>query len=207
MPVVPGGNVTKFIAVQAAYSPVVSFNPDKKQMFRTDQSNLGLLDGNLTTDGVNVTCPSGMGFIQNGIIAALTAPFVIAIPVGAFPKYVVADLTNENPGTPVTIQIQSVAPPAGQVILATLNPNNATIQVAKKISIKGLSDRIDLPIAVLNNGILLGLFQKINLVGGNISGVIDGGDPTQVNVSASGGGGSSDPRDVIRFAALQSLMG
>src|SRR3990170_2443816 len=105
MPIVPGANVTKSVQTSTTYSPNAAFNPDKKEFFRTEITTLGLLDGNCTSDGVNLTVPSGTAFIQNGIIVRLTANFVIPIPGIGFPKFVVADNANENSGSPVTIEI------------------------------------------------------------------------------------------------------
>lgn len=144
MPIIPSGSVAKSIFTGTPYSPAVSFNPDKKKFFDTHVTTLGLLAtiGPLTTDGVNVTVPSGTVFIQNGIIVTLTAPAIIPIGGGAFPKFVVADNVDETPGSAVTIAVLSVITPP-QVLLATLNPNNSTIIQAKQISIRALSERID----------------------------------------------------------------
>lgn len=142
MPIVPAGNRTKLIATGTPYSPAVSFNPDKKAFFDTHPGNLGVLvQALITTDGVNVTIPTGFSFIQNGIIVTLTAPFVIVIPGIAFPKYVVASVADENPASAVTIEILAAAPPP-LVILATLTPNNSTLVFPKSISIRRLSERI-----------------------------------------------------------------
>lgn len=144
MPIIPSGNIVKSIFTGTPYSPAVSFNPDKKKFFDTHVTTLGLLAtiGPLTTDGVNVTVPSGTVFIQNGIIVTLTAPAIIPIGGGGFPKFVVADNADENPGSAVTIAVLSVITPP-QVLLATLNPNNSTIIQAKQISVRALSERID----------------------------------------------------------------
>jgi hypothetical protein len=181
MPIVPAGSVVKTVAVGTPYTPVLSFNPDKKELYQTHTTNLGLLEGDCTTDGVSVTVPAGTTFVQNGIICRLTAPFVVAIPVVAFPKRVVADLTNENPGSPVTIEILPDPIPAPQVILASLSPTNATIIVAKKISIRHLHDRIEAlgsitpAIDVLDDAALVKAnIDEMNFTGGNTT-VTDGG--------------------------------
>lgn len=190
MPIVPAIDVVKSVAVGTPYSPAVSFNPDKKEIFKTHTTNLGLLDGTCTTDGVNVTVPAGTTFIQNGIICRLTNAFVVAIPVIAFPKRVVADLTNENPGSPVTIVIQVDPVPASQVILATLDPNDATIAEAKKISIKGLHDRIEAlggmtPVldAMKDAALVKPNIEELNFTGGNIAVTDPGGVRANVAVN------------------------
>lgn len=142
MPTVPSGDVQKFVAAGAPYTPSVSFNPDKKHIFKTEATNLGLLEGDCSTDGVNVTVPAGTSFIQDGIICLLTAPFSLPIQAVAYPKRVVADLDNEIPGTPVTISIMADPVPLGLVILATLTTDDNTIVSGQKISIRYLSDRI-----------------------------------------------------------------
>lgn len=142
MPIVPAGNLTKLIATGTPYSPAVSFNPDKKAIFDTLSTNMGVLaQPAITTDGVNVTVPTGFAFIQSGIIVTLTAPFVVAIPGIAFPKYVVASNADENPGSAVTIEILAAATPP-VVLLATLTPNNSTLVFPKAISIRSLSQRL-----------------------------------------------------------------
>lgn len=143
MPIVPSGNVLKSIAVGTPYSPAVSFNPDKKDFFDTDSTVLGVLGGPaITTDGTQVTVPSGFMFIQNGIIVKLTAPFLVTIPVTSFPKYLMASNADENPGSAVTISFQP-SPVAPNVLIATLNPDNFTLVFPEEVSIRGLSDRID----------------------------------------------------------------
>jgi hypothetical protein len=143
MPIVPAGQIQKLVKTGTPYSPAVSFNPDKKAFFDTHGTTLGVLTGGpLTTDGVNVTVPSGVKFIQNGIIIALTAPFIAPIGGGGFPKYVVAYNVDETPGSAVTIEVlPSIVAP--QVLLATLDPNASTIVQVSQISIRALSERID----------------------------------------------------------------
>jgi hypothetical protein len=143
MPIIPSGNLSKSLKVGTPYSPAVSFNPDKKLIFDTHTTTLGMLSGGpLTTDGVNVTVPTGVSFVQNGIIITLTAPAIIPIGGGGFPKYVVADNVDEVPGSAVTIAVlPSIVAP--QVLLATLDPNALTIVQVQKISIRALSERID----------------------------------------------------------------
>jgi hypothetical protein len=143
MPIIPAGNLLKSVKTGTPYSPAVSFNPDKKSFFDTHITTLGMLAGGpLTTDGVDVTVPSGVSFIQNGIIVTLTAPAIIPIGGGGFPKYVVADNVDETPGSAVTISVlPSVTAP--QVLLATLDPNASTIVQVQQISIRALSQRID----------------------------------------------------------------
>jgi len=145
MPIIPSGSIAKSIYTGTPYSPAVSFNPDKKLFFDTHFTTLGVLatsGGPLTTDGVNVTVPAGTVFIQNGIIVKITAPVIVPIGGGGFPKFVVIDNVDETPGSAVTVAVlPSIAPP--QVLLATLDPNALTIIQAKQISIRALSDRID----------------------------------------------------------------
>jgi len=190
MPIVPAGNVIKSVAVGTPYTPVLSFNPDKKELYQTHTTNLGLLEGDCTTDGTDVTVPSGTTFIQNGIICRLTSSFVVTIPGVAFPKRVVADLTNENPGSPVTIEILADPIPAGQVILATLDPNNSTIILSKKISIRYLHDRIEAlgsttpVIDVMKDAVVVKAnAEELNFTGGNVA-VTDGGG-FRANVAVS----------------------
>lgn len=190
MPIVPVMSVTKSVAVGTPYSPVSSFNPDKRELFKTETTNLGLLDGDCTTDGVNVTVPAGTTFIQNGIVCRFTAPFVLPIPVIAYPKRVVADLTNENPGSPVTIEILPDPIPAGQVILATLDPDDLTITPAKKISIRGLHDRIEAlggmtPVvdALKDAALVKANLEELNFTGGNIAVTDPGGVRANVAVN------------------------
>lgn len=143
MPIVPAINTVKSIKTGAPYSPSVSFNPDKKQLFDTQSTTLGVLAGGpITTDGVNITIPTGFTFIQNGIIVKLTAPFVILIPGILFPKFIVADNVDETPGSAVTIEILgSITPP--QILCGTITPNNSTIIQARQISIRALAAQID----------------------------------------------------------------
>ncbi len=143
MPIVPSGNILKSVAVGTPYSPAASFNPDKKDFFNTESTVLGVIGGGpITTDGTQVTVPSGYMFIQNGIIVKLTSPFIVTIPSMAFPKYLMATNADENPGSAVTIDFQAT-PVAPNVLLATLNPNNSTIILPEEISIRGLSERVD----------------------------------------------------------------
>ena len=143
MPIVPAGNLSKSVRVGTPYSPAASFNPDKKLFFDTESTTLGVLGGPpVTTDGVNVTVPTGFKFIQNGIIVKLTAPFIVPIPVIAFPKFIIADNVDETPGSAVTIAIlTTITPP--QILIGTLDPNNSTLAQARNISIRGLALDID----------------------------------------------------------------
>lgn len=144
MPIVPPGDILKSIATGSPYTPVTSFNPDKKELYNTQGTTLGALSGGpITSDGVDVTVPSGFTFIQNGIIVKLTANFVVNIPAIAFPKSVVANNPNEVPGTPVTIEIVNPPVPGTHVVLGTLNPNNATVVPALEMSIRALHERIE----------------------------------------------------------------
>lgn len=143
MPIVPAGNLTKSVATGTPYSPAVSFNPDKKNYFDTHPTTLGhLAGGPITTDGANITVPTGYVFIHNGIVIKLTANFVVAIPGIAFPKYIVASNVDETPGSQVNIDIQGAAPVAPTVLLGTIDPNNNTIVFPPKISIRALSERL-----------------------------------------------------------------
>jgi hypothetical protein len=143
MPIIPSGNLAKSVKTGTPYSPAVSFNPDKKSFFDTHGTTLGVLAGApLTTDGVNVTVPSGFKFVQNGIIITLIAPAIIPIGGGGFPKYIAADNVDETPGSAVTIAVlPAIAAPL--VLLATLNPDAVTIAQVPQISIRALSERID----------------------------------------------------------------
>lgn len=171
MATIPGGNVLKFVAVGAPYSPAVSFNPKMNEVFKTDATTLGLLDGLVTSNGVNITVKAGTVFIQQGIICRVTADFTMAIPGGAFPKKVVLNLTNESPGTPVTVTVTSAAVVAPNVLIAQLTPNNSTVVMEELISIRGLRDRI----------------RALELAGG-------------------GGGGSVDPREILKYAQYARML-
>ena len=194
MAIVPGGDRTKSIATGSPYSPNVSFNPDKSQYFDMAATNLGLLAGgsSITTDGVNVTIPIGMKFIQNGIVVEIVNnPVLVAIPGGAFPKFVVADNVNETPGTNVTIVIQSVAPVAPIVTLGTLTPNDTTFVPSKEVSIRALNQRINtnetaitaaaLDVEKDGGGVKTDI-GTMNFTGENVSVTDPGGDQVDVAV-------------------------
>lgn len=189
MPIVPAGNLVKSIATASSYTPVSTFNPDKKEIFKTETTTLGLLGGDCTTDGTQVTVPAGLAFIQNGIVVRLTSAFVLSIPAIAFPKLVVANNDNENAGSPVTIEIKASAT-APEVVLATLDPDNSTITSAPKISIRALHDRINTlalsapEVDVLKDGSeVVANATDINLTGPNISVANAGSGQADVGVT------------------------
>lgn len=183
MPIVPAANILKSIKTGAPYSPAVSFNPDKRAIFDMDVTTFGVLTNTaISTDGVNITIPTGFTFIQNGIIVKLTAPFIILIPVIAFPKFIVADNVDETPGSNVTISILGVITPP-QVLLGTITPNNTTIVQARQVSIRGLLEAISaLTIKVEQDAVtVVDPTSVINAIGPNLTAVLGG--PGQANVS------------------------
>lgn len=208
MPVVPAGSRTKSVAVGTPYSPVNSFNPDKKLFFDTHSTTLGVLAGGIvTSDGVDLTIPAGTVIIQNGIIVEFTAPFVIAIPVIAFPKILQISNADENPGSPVTVEIlASVTAPT--VELARLDPDNTTVVLPKQISLRALcqaiqalqADRTD----YFQDGGLVGTdITELNAIGPNLT--ITPGGPGRVDLNAildilDEGGGITAKTTEINFA-------
>lgn len=186
MPIVPSGNRIKSIATGSPYSPSASFNPDKKQFFDTHGTTLGVLSGGpVLTDGTNVTVPTGFKFIHNGVVIELTAPFVVAIPVMGFPKYLMASNDSEVPGSNVTIDFSAVATPPN-VLLATLNPDNFTVVQAKQLSIRALRQGLDMvtPLSVEQGGapVKSGV-GELNFVGPNIAVTDAGGAQANVDVT------------------------
>lgn len=187
MPVVPAGSRTKSVAVGTPYSPVNSFNPDKKLFFDTHSTTLGVLAGGIiTSDGVNVTIPAGTVVIQNGIIVEFTLPVVVAIAGASFPKILTFTNNDENPGSPVTVDFASSVT-APTVELARLDPDNTTVVLPKQISLRALcqaiqalqADRTD----YFQDGGLVGInIVELNAIGPNL--LITPGGPGRVDLSA-----------------------
>ncbi len=181
MPVVPAGDRTKSIAVGTPYSPVVSFNPDKKLFFDTHITTLGVLAGGvITSDGVNATIPAGTVVIQNGIIIEFVNPVLVPIPAIAFPKILYLTNADENPGSPVTVDfLTAIAPPT--VELARLDPDNTTVVLPKQISIRALcqeiqtlqANQVD---ALQDSGLVQANINELNVLGPNLSVTPGGGD-------------------------------
>lgn len=189
MPIVPSSSVVKSVVVGTPYSPVTSFNPDKKLFFDTDSTTLGMLAGTLTTNGTNVTIPIGTKFIQNGIVVNFTVAYSTAIPGGAFPKYVTVNNDNEVSGSSVTVTITSTAPTAPVVLMATLTPNDSTIVQTRQISIRGIDARLQVvetsgsgTIATENDDVAVKAAHTINAVGPNVAFAVAAGDQADLSV-------------------------
>lgn len=187
MPVVPAGSRTKSVAVGTPYSPVSSFNPDKKLFFDTHSTTLGVLAGGvITSDGANVTIPAGTVVIQNGIIVEFTLPVVVAIAGASFPKILTFTNNDENPGSPVTVDFASSVT-APTVELARLDPDNTTVVLPKQLSIRALcqaiqalqADRTDY---FQDGGLVKPDVVELNAVGPNL--LLTDGGPGRVDLSA-----------------------
>lgn len=135
--VVPTNQRVKSVQYGAAYSPALTFNPDKLLFYQMS----GVLTGmNLSINTVptpnQVTVGPG-AFIQRGIIVDIQASQLVEAPNPlAFPLYLTAENQNEVFGSNVTLQF-TMAPAADSVILASwTGPTLASPVIPQKISIK-----------------------------------------------------------------------
>lgn len=140
---VPIGQRTKSIQFGAAYSPSLSFNPDKKLLVGCS----GILSGmGLTINTVpnpdQVTVSPG-AFIQRGIIVNVTSSQVVETPlVPTFPLFLVAENANEVFNSSVQY-IFTTTPAADSVIIASWPTGPITApEIPIHISNCGLAEAI-----------------------------------------------------------------
>lgn len=143
---VPVAERTKSIKFGAAYSPALTFNPDKGLLWACSGVLSGMdvtVDASPTPDTATVASGS---FIQNGIIVTLTNPQVVEFPdpLPSVPLYLVAENQNEETISPVEI-LFTTAPAGDSVVIATwFTPISTTVfEQPQKISICEIRDTLD----------------------------------------------------------------
>jgi hypothetical protein len=154
---VPIGQRTKSIQFGAAYSPSLSFNPDKKLLVGCS----GILSGlgitvNTVPNPDQVTVDIG-AFIQRGIIVDVVSAQVVEVPASpTFPLYLVAENANEVHNSSVQY-LFTTTPNADSVIIAEwpIAPITAPV-IPVHISNCGLRDAI--------GGITALMIQRENIV-------------------------------------------
>jgi len=135
---VPIAQRSKSVKFGAAYSPALTFNPDKKLFFHCHGVLFGMgLTVNTVPSPDEVTVDPG-AFIQRGIIVELTSAQVVQFPdpLPGVPIYLVAENANEVITSSVTIGF-TTAPAAESVIIASWPaPITTTVfEVPQKLSI------------------------------------------------------------------------
>lgn len=142
---VPIGQRTKSIQFGAAYSPAMTFNPDKKLLAGCS----GILSGmgitvNTVPNPDQVTVAAGV-FIQRGIIVEVTSGQVVETPlIPTFPLYLVAENANEVFNSSVQY-IFTAAPAADSVIIRqwTAGPITSPDDAPIHMSLCGLKEAIE----------------------------------------------------------------
>lgn len=143
---VPVGERTKSIKFGAAYSPAMTFNPDKNAFYQCAGVLIGM---DLTVDTGptphEITVDPG-AFIQRGIIVTIGAAQVLQFPdpLPGATLYLVAENANEVHGSNVTLQF-TTTPAADSAIIAQWDdPITTTVFTEPiKVSIKELRDAIE----------------------------------------------------------------
>ncbi len=129
---------TKSIKFGAAYSPALSFNPDKDLFYAMSGvlTGMGLTINTVPTPDEVTVAPGS--FIQRGIIVNVTSAQVIQFPdpLPGVPIYLVAENANEVITSSVTIGF-TTAPAADSVVIASwASPITTTVfEEPQKISI------------------------------------------------------------------------
>lgn len=142
---VPIGQRTKSIQFGAAYSPSISFNPDKKLLSGCS----GILSGlgitvNTVPNPDQVTVDVG-SFIQRGIIVDVVSAQVVEVPASpTFPLYLVAENANEVHNSTVQY-LFTTTPAADSAIIAqwTAGPISSPDPTPIHISLCGLKEAIE----------------------------------------------------------------
>lgn len=142
---IPIGQRTKSIQFGAAYSPSLSFNPDKKLLAGCS----GVLSGmgitvNTVPNPDQVTVDAG-AFIQRGIIVNVASAQIVEAPASpTFPLFLVAENANEVHNSSVQY-LFTTTPAADSCIIAawTAGPMNSPDPAETRISLCGLKEAID----------------------------------------------------------------
>jgi len=190
---VPVGERVKSVQFGAAYSPSLTFNPDKKLFFNCSGVLFGMditVDTGPTPDEVTVD-PGA--FIQNGIIVNISNSQLVQVPEPTtFPLFLVAENANEIFNSTVTIQF-TTSPNADSAIIAEWPVGPITSpQIPLDLSVCSLRDEIELinklviqrdrQVATAGQTIFTLPAEKAYVLGANKIWVFQNGDKKEVNV-------------------------